>query len=113
MHQSESGRGGEQETTLVCIDGRHYLAFKGSTMIADSGCSCHLVRNREFLEEAQDIRESISGIGEGQMLAVKKGKMRCTFKGANGSTVYRTLFPMKVVQRLQEDLFAVTAELSN
>ena len=82
-------------------------------MIADSGCSRHLVRNEDFLQEAQDITESISGIGEGQMLAVKKGKMRCAFKGVNGSTVYQTLFPVKVVRGLQEDLFSVTAELSN
>ena len=82
-------------------------------MIADSGCSCHLVRNREFLEEAQDIKESISGIGEGQMLAEKKGKICCAFKGANDSTVYWTLFPVKVVQGLQEDLFSITAEMSN
>ena len=47
------------------------------------------------------------------MLAVKKGKMRCAFTSANGSTVYWTLFPVKVVQGLQEDLFSVTAELSN
>ena len=68
MHQSESSRGCKQETALVCIDGHHYLAFKGDTMIAASGCSCHLVRNGEFLEEAQDIKESISDIGERQML---------------------------------------------
>ena len=47
------------------------------------------------------------------MLATKKGKMRCAFKHANGSTVYRTLFPVKVVQGLQEDLFSVKAEMSN
>ena len=47
------------------------------------------------------------------MLAVKKGKMRCAFKGANGSTVFWTLFAVKVVQGLQEDLFSVKAELSN
>ena len=104
MPQSESSWGGEQETALVCINGRHYPAFNGDTMTADSGCSCHLVRNGEFLEELQDITESISGIGEGQMLATKKGKMRCAFRRANGSTVYRTLFPVKVVQGLQEDL---------
>ena len=45
MHQSKSNGRGESETALVCIDGRHYPAFKGDTMIADSGCSCHLVRN--------------------------------------------------------------------
>ena len=62
MHQSSSRRRGDGETALVCINGRHYPAVKGDTMIANSGCSCHLVRNREFLEEAQDITESISGI---------------------------------------------------
>ena len=113
MHQRESNRRGESETALVCIDGRHYPAFKGDTMIADSGCSCHLVRNGECLEELQDIKESISGIGEGQMLATKKGKMRCAFRGANGSTVYQTLSPVKVAQGLQEDLFSITAEISN
>ena len=65
MHQSKSNGRGESETALVCIDRRHYPAFKGDTMIADSGCSCHLVRNGEFLEELQDITESISGIKEG------------------------------------------------
>ena len=50
---------------------------------------------------------------EGQMLAMKKGKMRCAFKRTKGSTVYRTLFPVKVVQGLQEDLFSITAEMSN
>ena len=113
MHQSKSNGRGESETALVCIDGRHYPAFKGNTMIADSGCSCHLVRNGECLEELQDITESISGIGEGQMLATKKGKMRCAFRRANGSSVYRTLSPVKVVQGLQEDLFFITAEMSN
>ena len=113
MHQSESSRRGESETALVCIDGRHHPAFKGDTMIADSGCSCHLVRNGECLEELQDIKESISGIGEGQMLATKKGKMCCAFRRADGITVYRTLSPVKVVQGLQEDLFSITAEMSN
>ena len=55
MRQNKSSRRSEQETALVFIDGRHYPAFKGDTMIANSGCSCHLVRNGEFLEEAQDI----------------------------------------------------------
>ena len=62
MHQSESSGGGERETAFVCIDGRHYPAFKGDTMIAKSSCSCHLVKNGEFLEEAQDIQKSIRGI---------------------------------------------------
>ena len=111
--RSEKKSKGEVETALVCVDGRRYPAFNGDTMIADSGCSCHMVKNGDFLEEPQDITESISGIGEGQMLAVKKGKMRCAFKGANGSTVYWTMFPVKVVQGLQEDQFSVTAELIN
>ena len=38
--------------------------------------------------------------------------MHCAFKRANGSTVYRTLFPVKVVQGLQDDLFSITAEMS-
>ena len=84
----------------------------GDHCIANSGCSCHLVKNGDFLEELQDITKSISGIGTGQMLATKKGKMRCAFKRANSSTVYRTLYPVKVVQGLQDDLFSITAEMS-
>ena len=67
--------GGAQDTALVCIGGCHYPVLKGDTMIADSGCSCHLVGNGEFLEEIEEIHRSISGIGARQMLAVKKGKM--------------------------------------
>ena len=47
------------------------------------------------------------------MLAVEKGKMRCAFKGTKGRTVHQTLFPVKVVQGFKEDMFSVTAELSN
>ena len=96
--------GSALDTALVCIDGRHYPAFKGDTMIADSGCSCHLVKSGEFLEDVEEIQESISGISKEHMLAVKKGKLPCAFKGSDGSTVHRTLFPVKVVQGLNEDL---------
>ena len=82
-------------------------------MIADSRCSCQLARNGEFLEEVEKIHESVSGIGEKQMLAMKKGKVNCAFKGMNGSTVHQTLFPVKVVRGLQEDLFLILAKLSN
>ena len=72
-------------------------------MIANSGCSCHLVWNGDCLEEVEAIQETVSVIGEGQMLAVKKGKMRCAFESVYVSTVHWTLFPVKVVQGLQED----------
>ena len=51
-------------------------------------------------------------IGEGQMLAIKKGKMHCSFKSTNCSTLNWTLFPVKVVRGIQEDLFSFRAELS-
>ena len=54
-----------QETPLVNIDGRKYPEFKGNVMIADSGCSYHLVKNRDCLEEVETISKAISGIGEG------------------------------------------------
>ena len=45
------------------------------------------------------------------MVAVKKGKMCCAFKSTNGSSVYQTLYPVKFIQGLQEDLFSITCEL--
>ena len=60
--RSEKNSKGEGETALVCVVGCHYPVFNGDTMIADSGCSCHRVKNGDFLEKLQDITESISGI---------------------------------------------------
>lgn len=105
--------GGLSKEQFLSIDGHQYPVFKDDTMIANIGCSFHLVGNGDCLEEVEKIQETISGIGEGQMLVVKKGKMRCAFQGTNGSTVHHTRFPVKVVQGLQKYLFSVTAELSN
>ena len=46
------------------------------------------------------------------MVAVKKGKMCGAFKGVNSITVYWTLYPVKVVRGIQEDLFSIIVKLS-
>ena len=83
------------------FDGHGYPVIKVNTMINNIGCSCHLVRNGKCLEDVESMSEANSSIGEGQMLAVKKGRMHCAFKGANGMSVQRTLYPVKVVQGLR------------
>ena len=45
--------------------------------------------------------------------ATKKGRLRCAFRQADGRVTEKTLYPVKYMEGLSENLFSVTTELSN
>ena len=100
MLRNEETRGDEQDTALVSIHGRHYPSFKGNTMIANTGCSCHLVRNKEYLEEVEEINECISSHWRQTDGCSQKGKDALCFQEHKRQfSLYLTLYPVKVVRR--------------
>ena len=104
----------DAETAMMCrIDGTLYPEFSSNTVVGDTGASCHMFNSDEGFEDVEDIDEEVQGIGANKIRALKKGKKRCRFVQKDGTEIERVLYPAKYVEGLGQDLFSITAEISN
>ena len=101
------------EHALKCkIDGIAYPSFTDRTMFGDSGCSCTLVNSMAGMYDVETIKEAIGGVGD-DVIATRKGKLRCLVKQADGSSTQRVLSPVKYCENAREGLLSITNEMSN
>ena len=100
------------EQALKCtIDGTQYPSFTKKSMYGDTACSCTITNTLEGMYDIEDIYEQIGGVGS-NIVATKKGKLKCRAVQANGSSTNKVLDPVKYSVQTRERLLSITNEMS-
>ena len=100
------------EQALICtIDGNKYPSFTTKSMFGDTACSCTLLNTLEGMYDIEDIYEQIGGV-ESNIVATKKGKLKCRAVQADGSSTEKVLDPVKYSKQTRDQLLSITNEMS-